>query len=215
MTVKYSYFFWWLSITGTATVSPSDWVTDTISNLNKDVSIRFSTSFAGEAPLERSVRVVPSASATFGPRLPARSLLRGRLRNCLIHCVVLVFLIAIHANCFGKHSNACLVISDCFGYFRMSNTFFRVYFQNWKKSALLIEVWFLFLSCVCIDSWLPSLLDNSAEIFLKYLEIWNPGRFQTGCIIENAPLKIGLPIPLNIRAICFSKLYCFISFWRR
>ena len=124
--------------------SASDWDTDTITNLNKNVSIRFSTSLAGEAPLKRSVPVAPSASATFGPRLPARSLLRGRLRNCLIHCVVLVFLIAIHANCFGKHSNACLVISDCFGYFRMSNTFFRVYFQNWKKSALLIEVWLKF-----------------------------------------------------------------------
>ena len=179
--------------------SASDWDTDTITNLNKNVSIRFSTSLAGEAPLKRSVPVAPSASATFGPRLPARSLLRGRLRNCLIHCVVIVI---SDRNCVGKHSNAFLVISELsrlFLFFRKSNTFFiyfRMYFQKWKipkHSAVLIEVtrlkfpdwslqievWLLFLSCVCIDSWLPSLLDNSAEIFLKYLEILKLGRLQT------------------------------------
>ena len=126
--------------------SASDWDTDTITNLNKNVSIRFSTSLAGEAPLKRSVPVAPSASATFGPRLPARSLLRGRLRNCLIHCVVIVI---SDRNCVGKHSNAFLVISELsrlFLFFRKSNTFFiyfRMYFQKWKipkHSAVLIEV---------------------------------------------------------------------------
>ena len=113
--------------------SASDWDTDTITNLNKNVSIRFSTSLAGEAPLKRSVPVAPSASATFGPRLPARSLLRGRLRNCLIHCVVIVI---SDRNCVGKHSNAFLVISELsrlFLFFRKSNTFFiyfRMYFQK-------------------------------------------------------------------------------------
>ena len=113
--------------------SASDWDTDTITNLNKNVSIRFSTSLAGEAPLKRSVPVAPSASATFGPRLPARSLLRGRLRNCLIHCVVIVI---SDRNCVGKHSNAFLVIQsfrDCF-YFFESQIHFLFIFECIFKS---------------------------------------------------------------------------------
>ena len=151
-------------------------------------------------------------------RLPARSLLRGRLRNCLIRPCVLI---AIHANCFGKHSNACLVIQIVLDIFECQIHFLECIFKSEKNPHYWLKFyWSLFciLSCVCIDSWLPSLLDNSAEIFLNYLEIWNPGRFQTSCIIENAPpSKSAYPPPriINIRAICFSKLYCFISFWRR
>ena len=137
----------------------------TISNLNKDVSIRFSTSFAGEAPLERSVRVVPSASATFGPRLPARSLLRGRLRNCLIHCVVLVFLIAIHANCFGKHSNACLVIQIVLDIFECQIHFLECIFKSEKNPHYWLKFDFYFWVAFVLIHDCPVCLTTARKYF--------------------------------------------------